>query len=674
MEKLNETLIKLLISKNRYLTEDGEILKNAVYEDAMKMEPSLIKLLLSNETCKNHFFKEIDGVLVFDKIAFGWVINNRQFLPDSYTRYKNKIGLTDSDGEFISVSDKVVLSFPYKDCVLEGGQTKEDQKRNEIFYNETLAPEEIDRLLYPKVFTNAKRYTKDGIETTDILGENDNLVIKGNNLLVIASLLKRFENSIKLIYIDPPYNTGGEANTFAYNNTFNHSTWLTFMKNRLEIAHRLLKKEGSICIAIDDEEYAHLKVLCDDIFGRENYIGTIVVQSNPRGRTINSHFATCHEYALFYAKDINHVVVNNQELTEEQADDFSQSDDLGQYRLLPFRRSGGTSTPEERPNSEFALYYSKAANNIVAVGGERIGDATSEYLPKDILRLQDGKIVSISPNVFFAENSDVVTIMPVDILGKRRVWRWSDRQAILMAAFHNDFEVSIKDGKYTVKLKDRIKQGRKPKTIWYDSKYDASANGTIMLKKLFNGEKLFSYPKSLYTVKDTIKMLTDSDSGDIVLDFFGGSGTTGHAVNEINAEDGGNRQFIICEQMDYINTVTAARIQKTLNATDSFVYCELVKLNQKYVDAILSAQDNEQLTSIWLEIQKSGFISCYVNPKDVNPQAEDFKALTFNEKQKLLVALLDKNMLYVNYCDIDDEDLAISDEDKAFTRSLYKES
>jgi adenine-specific DNA-methyltransferase len=254
VEKLNDILVNLLKTDSRYFTDEGELLKNAVYEDAMKMDSSLIKLLLSDDTCKARFFTEVDGVLVFDKVGFGWVINNRQFLPDSYTRFKNKIGLTDGNGDFISSSNDVVLSFPYKDCVLEGGQTKEDQKREEVFYNETLAPEEVDRLRYPKVFTGAKRYTKDGVEVNITFNENDNLIIKGNNLLAIASLLKKYEGKIKLIYIDPPYNTGGAANTFAYNNTFNHSSWLTFMKNRLEIAKRLLTSDGLILCAIDHYE------------------------------------------------------------------------------------------------------------------------------------------------------------------------------------------------------------------------------------------------------------------------------------------------------------------------------------------------------------------------------------------------------------------------------------
>ena len=670
MQNLFDTLTKLLKSTEKYVTVEGELLKNAVYEDAMKMDASLIKLLLGDEVCKKRFFTDVDGVLVFDKVGFGWVINNRSFLPDSYTRYKNKVGLVNGNGDYISTSNDISLVFPYKDCVLEGGQTKEDQKRSEIFYNETLAPDEVDRLLYPKVFTNAQRYSSDGTEKIVGFDENDNLIIKGNNLLSISSLLKRYENKIKLIYIDPPYNTGGDANTFAYNNTFNHSTWLTFMKNRIEIAKRLLKNDGCICIAIDDEEYAHLKVLCDDIFGRENYVGTIVVQSNPRGRTINSNFATCHEYSLFYAKDINLITVNDQELTDEQAGDFSKADDNGQYRLLPFRRSGGTSTPEERPNSEFALYYCPKKNNIVAVGGERKYPYPAEYEPKDILCLENGVVVSIEPNTFFNNNPNIIPLLPRDVLGKRRVWRWSDRKAILESADRGDFAFQKKDGKIIVQLKDRIKNGRKPKTIWYDSKYDASANGTIMLKKMFDGNKLFSYPKSLYTVKDTVHMLTDSDSGDIVLDFFGGSGTTGHAVIELNKEDGGNRQFILCEQMDYIHTVTTVRVQKTLSGKDSFVYCELAKLNQNFVEQIETATDGE-LVSIWNDMLKTGFISCKVNPSEIDLEDVEFAELSLDDKKRFLMELLDKNQLYLNYCDMEDETFAVSEEDKAFTNSFY---
>ena len=237
MTKFYETVLNVLKQDNRFFTEDGVLLRNAVYEAAMQMDTNLVRLLLSNEITKGHFFKEVDGIAVFDKVGFGWVVNNREFLPDSYTRFKNKIGLTNDNGNVISATGDVELVFPYKDCVLEGGQTTEEQKNGEIFYNETLAPDEVDRLLYPKCFTSPVLYDEDGVKGINSVSENDNLIIKGNNLLALASLKKKYAGLVKCIYIDPPYyfieNKSGD--TFGYNSNFKLSTWLTFMKNRLSI-------------------------------------------------------------------------------------------------------------------------------------------------------------------------------------------------------------------------------------------------------------------------------------------------------------------------------------------------------------------------------------------------------------------------------------------------------
>lgn len=299
MNNFYKSVIDVLKQDPRFFTENGELLRNAVYEAAMKMDSNLIKLLNENEVTKNRFFTVVNGIAVFDKVGFGWVINNREFLPDSFTRYKNKIGLVDNNGEFLSSSNNVVLSFPYKDCVLEGGQTKEDQKRDEIFYNETLAPDEVDRLLYPKVFTNAKRYTQDGIKENVIFDENDNLIIKGNNLLTIASLLKKYEGKIKLIYIDPPYNTGSD--TFGYNDKFNRSSWLTFMKNRLEIAKKLLSEDGAIYVQLDYHQAHYAKILMDEIFGEENFQREIIWRIGWLSgyKTIEKNWIRNHDTILF---------------------------------------------------------------------------------------------------------------------------------------------------------------------------------------------------------------------------------------------------------------------------------------------------------------------------------------------------------------------------------------
>ena len=216
MANFYDTLVEVLKADKRFFTEDGALLRNKVYESAMNMDAELIGLLLSNDDTKKRFFTEVNGTFVFDKVGFGWVVNNRLFFPDSYTRFKNRIGLIDSRSDLISATNDVVLSFPYKDCVLEGGQTKDDQKRDEVFYNATLAPDEVDRLLYPKVLVSAQRFTYAG--AVDLTGtptedsvssspavdflDTDNLIIKGNNLLAIASLLKRYESRVKCIYID----------------------------------------------------------------------------------------------------------------------------------------------------------------------------------------------------------------------------------------------------------------------------------------------------------------------------------------------------------------------------------------------------------------------------------------------------------------------------------------
>lgn len=347
MNFYNEVL-DVLKSDERFFSDDRQLLRNAVYEAAMQMDAKLIKALYANEETRKRFFTDVDGIAVFDKVGFGWVINNREFLPDSYTRYKNKIGLVSNKGEYISAPNDVELVFPYKDCVLEGGQTKEDQKRSEIFYNETLAPDEVDRLLYPKVLTNAKRYTADGVQNITDISENDNLIIKGNNLLAISSLLKVYEGKIKCIYIDPPYNTGSDS--FHYNDNFNHSSWLLFMKNRLQLAYRLLRQDGSIFVQCDDFEDSYLKVLMDEIFGRNNYRNKITWKrrggsANPKNRLNN-----VTDYILWYSKseqmDYRPVFTLNDEKTQQYIKErFTNIDENGRrFMKSPLQ------SPNPRPN------------------------------------------------------------------------------------------------------------------------------------------------------------------------------------------------------------------------------------------------------------------------------------------------------------------------------------
>lgn len=623
-------VLDVLKQDERFFTDDGQLLRNAVYEAAMQMDARLIKALYDNEETRKHFFTDIDGIAVFDKIEFGWVINNREFLPDSYTRYKNKIGLVNNKGEYISTSNDVELVFPYKDCVLEGGQTKEDQKRSEIFYNETLAPDEVDRLLYPKVFTNAKRYTADGVQNITDISDDDNLIIKGNNLLAISSLLKRYEKRVKCVYIDPPYNPTSNANTFVYNNTFNRSSWLTFMKNRLEIAKRFLTEDGVLIVAIDKNEQPRLQMLIEELFP-EYDVDCITVIHNPRG-TIGNNFSYTHEFAIFVTPQGKKSICNRQ-LSEDEVD------------WSPLRNWGGES---ERTDAKNCFYPVIVKDNEIIGFGDVCPD---NYHPKQTEYID---------STYF--------IYPIDSKGIERKWRYA-RQTV--ESIKHMLRVKKTKSGYDIEIG---KTFGVYKTVWMDSKYDASINGTQLLKTIIPNT-VFSYPKSLYTVIDCVESVVKEDKNAIILDFFGGSGTTGHAVMEINKKDGGKRKFILVEQMDYVETDTLLRnvtVMKSICPEDSISYFEIAKLNQNYVDVIEKATTDEELTKLYADILETGFISYKVNPTDIDTNSEDFIKLSIDDKKKLLMELLDKNQLYVNYCDIDDETYGISEEDKAFTKNFYE--
>ena len=311
--------LEKLLQHPEFLVE-GQLNKNKLAELARKYDAKLLELLMSDEEVKDHFFSNVqDGVLVFKKDVFLQFLNNKEFLPDSFTAYKSKIGLATETGQYLSENNNVVLNFPYKDCILEGGQTKDDSKRQEVFFNETLAPTEITRLLDDKVLTNFKQYDRDGEHEVTELNKGDNLIIKGNNLIALHSLKKRFAGKVKLIYIDPPYNTGKDS--FNYNDHFNHSSWLTFMKNRLEVAWELLSEDGTIWISIDDSESHYLKVLADGIFGRENFLNEIIWQRAYAPVNLKKTFSRSHDAILVYAKNNS----SEKELNKLQRDEAANS-------------------------------------------------------------------------------------------------------------------------------------------------------------------------------------------------------------------------------------------------------------------------------------------------------------------------------------------------------------
>ena len=199
---MKKELENLLLQHEEFLVE-GVLNKNKLSELARKYDAKLLNILMREEKIKNHLFSELEeGILVLKKDVFLQFLNNKEFLPDSFTAYKTKIGLGNKNGSLLSENHDIVLNFPYKDCILEGGQAKEDAKRDEMFFNETLAPSEITRLLDDKVFTNFKRYDKEGEYEVKEIKEDDNFVIKGNNLVVLHSLIKKYAGKVKCIYIE----------------------------------------------------------------------------------------------------------------------------------------------------------------------------------------------------------------------------------------------------------------------------------------------------------------------------------------------------------------------------------------------------------------------------------------------------------------------------------------
>ena len=629
-QNFNEKLIALLKKNPDFTDESGELLPAAVKDHAWKLDHNLIKLLLTDPEIKTTFFDEIDGHWIFNYNTFIDYITAKNFLSNSYTQFRNKIGLN-IDGKFLRERGEVSLVWPYKDCVLEGGQTKEEEKRKEIFFNEILAQDEINRMFDPKVLTNWKRHTAAGEQELTEIQRNDNgtirenLIIKGNNLIALHTLKQQFRGQVNMIYADPPYNTGG-GNIFSYNNSFNHSTWLTFMKNRLEVARNLLIEDGIIVIAIDDAEMYYLGVLLDEVFGRNNKIGVVSIRHHPRGRTQSSFLSAVHEYALFYAKDITKITKDFRFDTDEVEEEES------------FIRGREDAIPENKPEYYYPIFYNP--------------------ITQEITLDEKGK--------------DFVKILPENRNGMR-TWQ-RKRKAFLQKLKDKKILVREDNGMYEIYWQIARKKN-KAQTMWTDARYDANHHGTIRLKKMFDGQTPFKHPKSLFTLLDIIKLTTNKN--DIVLDFFAGSGTTGHAVEELNKQDGGSRQFILVEQLEEHVTVCKERLEKVITQegilSGDFISCELKEYNQVYVDKIQDAQSSDELVELWKEIAENSFLNWYVNAEMPQDAVDDFIAIDNLDAQKhCLVELLDKNQLYVNLSEIEDADFNVSDEDKKMNHKFYK--
>ncbi|HBI1737513.1 TPA: site-specific DNA-methyltransferase [Enterococcus faecalis] len=607
-----------------------ELQRPIVIDDLKNYDALLISALLKNQKIRENYSVKAGDVVIFKVQEFIDILRYKDYWADSYTKYSNTIGLS-SEGKYLQYNTDVVLDFPYKDCILEGGMTKEDTGKEEVFYNEVIARDEIDTLLAPKALVNAKKYDVDGEHKVDSFSNEDNLIIKGNNLLALHSLKERYAGKVKCIYIDPPYNTGNDS--FKYNDRFNHSTWLTFMRNRLEIAKELLSDDGSIWINIDDDESHYLKVLADSVFKRENFISNIIWQKKYAATNDTRYLADMHDHILLYSK-------YKQKWKPEL---LPRPDKLNEKYKNPDNDSRG---PWYATNLSVKTFSQKNYYEIISPAG-------------------------IS---FFPPPS--------------RCWVVSKEkyQELL-----KDNRITFgKDGKsrpYQKKFLSEVQNGVVPETLWLHSEVGHTIGAKKHIRELFHDSlELFATPKPEKLIERIITVGTNEN--DIVLDFFMGSATTQAVAMKMN------RRFIGIEQMDYINTVSVPRLQKVIEGEQggiskdvnwqgggSFIYAELMELNQLYMNKIDQASTKEELADLWDELDNNADLNFQLDKEkltnellkehDEEEGSITFNDLTFDEQKEIFKKALDKNQLYVPYSEIEDKNVIISDDDKAFNHSFY---
>jgi len=635
-QNFKDYLTKLLLTDDRLKDQQGELKGNLVKEFINTLDEKLITLLLEDEQTSEKFFMKIKDVYVFKTNEFKFFLDENS-IDNSFTQYSNQIGLS-SGGKFLKDNTDVVLNFPFKDCVLEGGQSTEDgldtyfeydekqedytekqSKRKEIFFNEVLAKDEIDRLLEPKAFTNITKYDSKGESKPTKFNRNakgtitDNLIIKGNNLLALHSLKQEFKGKVKLIYIDPPYNTGNDS--FAYNDNFNHSTWLSFMRNRLMVARDLLSEDGSIFIQIDDFEDAYLKILLDEVFGANQFRNKITWKrrggsANPKNRLNN-----VVDYILWYSKNENFTFnspfsLNDPNTKKYINERFNNIDENGRkFMKSPLQ------SPNPRPNLMYNYKGFKTPKNGWSISEIKM----KEWDDKGKLWFPNDKNKNINRKIYLDEYSG----QPVSSL-------WTDISVINpMSNERGSFE-----------------GGQKPEAL---------------LERIIN--------------------MTTNEK-DIVLDYHLGSGTTGAVAHKMN------RQYIGLEQLDYGDNDSIKRLQNVINNDQSgisktvnwkgggcFTYLELAKNNQTAKEKILKCKNYDELMQYFDTMYTHYFLHYNVRIKEfkeVISQEKNFKNLTLNRQKEIFIKMLDLNQLYVNLSEMEDSRYKLDAKDIALSKDFYQ--
>jgi len=702
-------LIDKVLAVDKRIWVNRELNQTLLLDLVDKIDVNIIGLLLENEIIRATFFVKIRDNYVFKTNEFKFFMEENK-VNNSFTTYKNRIGLTDGK-RFLKDTNDVVLDFPYKDCILEGGQSNEDgqdsyyeydetvtktneklgykagqynlkkSKRNEVFFNKVLAKDEIDRLLDDKALVNWKRFTANGECNVGTIKRDDdgvikeNLIIKGNNLLALHSLKKQFAGKVKLIYIDPPYNTGNDS--FAYNDKFNHSTWLTFMKNRLEVARDLLRDDGVIFVQCDDNEQAYLKVLLDEIFSKDNFELTIYVQVRFSNKTLNED--------MDYQKLCEQIHVFTK-TSQFKVNKTTMEYDLSKFRYQIIEKSngvkeciGGKEVVIFKPEEYEVIQAEPNLNNLKetwATGSlANQGGSAAEFLKLHLEQRKNTDGLCVLYKVIgMGENGDGLGHRY--ITGPRKITATKGK-------FYTGVPLEYK-GK-------EIKSKTMPIPNFVDYKEDFTNcrhEGGVAL----NGGKK---PESL--IQRIIEISTNED--DIVLDYHLGSGTTAAVAHKMG------RQYIGIEQMDYIEDLAVTRLKNVIGKVDEvkdliesetkytefdnsgiskavnwqgggeFIYCELAKWNEQAQEQILTCNSFTQLKELFDELYSRYFLNYNLKIKEFQEKVikePQFTALPLEQQKEMFLTMLDLNQMYVQKSEMADSKYGLSESDISLTELFYK--
>ena len=424
--------------------------------------------------------------------------------------------------------------------------------------------------------------------------ECNGLLINSENFQALELLQENYRNSIQDIYADPPYNTS--ASEIMYKNSYKHSSWLALMYSRLSLGKSLLNKRGIQCTTIDDVEQSKLSLLLGNVF--EEIPDAVTIRIKPSGRPIPNGFAISHEYALF-SKKSSDTAITRLTHSKAQAARYREQDENGRFLWELLRKAGSNSFRENRPTMYYPFFVDKESLTV-RLPKMQYDESRAEY------------IVADKPT----EKEQVV--FPIKDDGKQGCWYYgverAEKEQYELKAIHNN------RGSFDLYRRRRPNEGVQPTTSWIDSKYSATEHGTDLLKRLFGQQEKFSYPKSIFAVEDCLRV-SDCQKSCSVLDYFAGSGTTGHAVINLNREDGGNRKYILCEMAEYFNSVTKPRIEKVIYSEDwkdgkpvsrkgisqCFKYIRL----EQYEDTLNNLQPKSQHLEFKAGDEKVGFEETY---------------------------------------------------------------